>query len=635
MSTLAAVNETLVEIKGQLARQTAVLGNKLSGDRVKPMPSGPKDLTERERTGQTSGEAAREGLKERYSKPTGTGVSGIIDKVPNLPISTGSKGLDLLALGGLAVAFNKEIRDFLNGFLGGLKQSLQKEIDAFSDMASKFVEDNVTSIISGSSLGAMAAQNRFQKRLDGMEKQLRRNRPGIFRGGVGGDDFDQTAGSKTRTTGSGSTTKPTTSGSTTKGYDPEKSGTRQQMMDKVKRMSPGQMQAMGMRLDKAGNPIVAKTGRLPTNVALAEATTKPQSSGKKAVSNVANKIVKVDAKAQAVWRKALQKWTILKKIVGRLPAVGVVLEPLFATWDSIQILKDPNADPTAKRNAIVERFSVAITGTIGALIGGALGASAVTFVPVLGQTGLANIIGGVVGGVGGFFAGSFFAEEAAEYLVEWLFDNKPVDEQGIFARLSAWAADNKKADAKKKNISSGTQGKPNVNSGTVSPMSAPMDGSKPTPGTSGYSATPSRRNRDLPGGARQRRGLGISGSYNEPSKPTSTTQTMSPDALEGSTPSVSTAGPGAQYTPSVSTSDPDATATRIAAATPTQKAAMVNQAAIQQAAAGGNNITINRDGDTTINQEGGGGGTSTPVVVVKTDGDMPKIGAKIAYGMGL
>jgi hypothetical protein len=98
MSTLAAVNETLLDIKGQLVRNNTKLDRVAA---VKPMPSGPRDLTERERTGQTSAEAAREGLKERAgAKPTGTGVGGLIDKVPS---PTGNRGLDLAALAGLVM----------------------------------------------------------------------------------------------------------------------------------------------------------------------------------------------------------------------------------------------------------------------------------------------------------------------------------------------------------------------------------------------------------------------------------------------------------------------------------------------------------------------------------------------------
>ena len=125
------------------------------------------------------------------------------------------------------------------------------------------------------------------------------------------------------------------------------------------------------------------------------------------------------------------------------------------------------------------------------------------------------------------------------------------------------------------------------------------------------------------GGARQRKGLGVSGGYDQP-KPAPMSATMSPEAREAlDTPSVSAPGPAAQ-------------AQRIAAAATSQKAAMVNQAARQQSAASGtNNITINKEGDTQNNISGEGGGGSSQVVVVKSQGDMPKIGAKIAYGMGL
>ena len=164
MSTLAAVNETLGEIKGQLVRNNS----KLDGLRgVKPIPSGPKDLTERERTGQTSGEAAREGLKERAgAKPTGTGVGGLIDKAPNLPISTGNKLLDYGVLLGLIVAFRKQIADFLKGFFSGLTKAFEEEIAAFRELAQGYVRDFEKSLITGATAGFLTAQRRFNKLLE-------------------------------------------------------------------------------------------------------------------------------------------------------------------------------------------------------------------------------------------------------------------------------------------------------------------------------------------------------------------------------------------------------------------------------------------------------------------------------------
>ncbi len=164
MSTLAAVNETLGEIKGQLVRNNS----KLDGLRgVKPIPSGPKDLTERERTGQTSGEAAREGLKERAgAKPTGTGVGGLIDKAPNLPISTGNKLLDYGALLGLIVAFRKQIADFLKGFFTGITKAFEEEIAAFKELVAGYTRDIEKSLITGTTAGFLTAQKRFNNLLD-------------------------------------------------------------------------------------------------------------------------------------------------------------------------------------------------------------------------------------------------------------------------------------------------------------------------------------------------------------------------------------------------------------------------------------------------------------------------------------
>ena len=171
MSTLAAVNETLLDIKGQLVRNNTKLDRVAA---VKPMPSGPRDLTERERSGQTSAEAAREGLKERAgAKPAGTGVGGLIDKAPNLPVSTGNKALDYLALGGLALSFIDEITSFLKGLLDGIYQSFKKEIDAFAEQASNFVEENLTPLVSGAGLAVANTLRRMKNSVSGQLKAAR------------------------------------------------------------------------------------------------------------------------------------------------------------------------------------------------------------------------------------------------------------------------------------------------------------------------------------------------------------------------------------------------------------------------------------------------------------------------------
>ena len=278
MSTLAEVNETLVDIKGAVARQTAVLGNKLEGGGAKPVPpSGPKDLTAREKAGTTSAESAREGLKERAGgKPKGAGgIGGLVDKAPNLPISTGSKGLDLLALGGLAVAFNKEIREFLNGFLGGLEESLKKEIESFKNAASEFIDENITSLVSGAGIGVAATMKRLQastksifegtknfitKSVAGTRSFISKSMAGIAKllpgtpkvaapgtPKVDADDLDKTPKK---------TAKP---------------NTRESLIKETKKLSPRQLAAQGLEPTKGGGYTDKATKTQATNTKLAQA----------------------------------------------------------------------------------------------------------------------------------------------------------------------------------------------------------------------------------------------------------------------------------------------------------------------------------------------------------------------------
>ena len=639
MSTLAAVNETLGEIKGQLVRNNS----KLDGLRgVKPIPSGPKDLTERERTGQTSGEAAREGLKERAgAKPTGTGVGGLIDKAPNLPISTGNKLLDYGALLGLIVAFRKQIADFLKGFFSGLTKAFEEEIAAFRELAQGYVRDFEKSLITGATAGFLTAQRRFNKLLEKAQtrfisatkqQEIELEKTKTPKGGVPGEPIPD--GRKTPKGGMGGVDdigpnagrQPAAGG---RGRGP----TRAQMLEEIKSRPqnlPKGYSTKGGGVSFKGkqikNPELEKFA--PKSVAAAKANAAPVEKFDQV------KPIKQTAGEKEVAR-AMKKLKQLQRITGtnsKLGKAGLLLSGFFAALESLTILQDPTASLEEKREALIETAAGLLTGTIAGLVGAAIGAVVLTAI----TGGIAAPITGFVGAVGfgvlGYYGGDMVGRAGAELLVRFLLSDTPVDPAGVINRLSAVATKLKEnvgidASAINKGINSAIDAI-NPFSLTKGDTSSEQSGApaKPTPSR--------RRNRDLPGGARQRRGLGVSGSYNQPKPttmsagggtsdmgdPAAMSTSMSPEALEGSIPSVSSPGPAAQ---------------RLAAATPTQKAAMVNQAAIQQAAAGGNNITINRDGDTTINQEGGGGGTSTPVVVVKTDGDMPKIGAKIAYGMGL
>jgi hypothetical protein len=647
MSTLAAVNETLGEIKGQLVRNNS----KLDGLRgVKPIPSGPKDLTERERTGQTSGEAAREGLKERAgAKPTGTGVGGLIDKAPNLPISTGNKLLDYSALLGLIVAFRKQIADFLKGFFTGITKAFEEEIAAFKELVAGYTRDIEKSLITGTTAGFLTAQKRFNNLLDkaqtrfnsainqrNVEVELEKTKtpkggvPGepipdgrrTPKGGMGGvDDIGPNAGRQPAAGGRG------------------RGPTRAQMLEEIK--SRPQNLPKGYSTKGGG---VSFKGKQIKNPELEKFAPKSVAAAKAAVPKAAPNAAPVEkfdqvkptknTAGQKEVNRALTKLKQLQRITGtnsKLGKAGVLLSGFFAALESLTILQDPTASLEEKREALIETAAGLLTGTIAGLVGASIGAGVLTAITGGIAAPVTIFLGSVGGGILGYFGGDMVGRAGAELLVRFLLSDTPVDPAGMINRLSAAAKTLKdKVGIDAKQINKG------INSAidAINPFS-----STPSKQTSGYKPSPSRINRDLPGQAtnRRRRGLGLTTVNNPPQSTTvsgsggdrsiigstGSDNLMGADALEGSTPSVSASGPA----PS---------GQRIAAAATTQKAAMVNQAARQQAAGGGNNITINKGGDTTLNQEGGGGGgTSTPVVVVKSDGDMPKIGAKIAYGMGL
>ena len=425
-----------------------------------------------------------------------------------------------------------------------------------------------------------------------------------------------------------------------------KPNTRESLIKETKKLSPQQQSKAGIRANPGGGYDDVKTGKQATNKKLAQATkvdlpkAKVQAGGGRGNINPPRgniskpSAVKQVAKQSQMIVKMLAKTRALKAITRGIPIVGALLGPVFAAIESAEVLQDPKKSDEQKRQAITNIISGLLVGTVAAVFGAIAGAILLSPIPFVG-----SLIGGAIGGAVAYIGGDMAGRALGPTIADYLFDGKPVDKNGILAALSDFMESDEgkeiKANEKAKKGSVAPGSKP-MSGNTVAPMSGAMDGAKPVPGGGGVpgagayatagtagaagAGATALRNRDLPGSARQKRGLGISGSSNQ-SKP-AMSATVSPDALEGSTPSVSASGPAEQ-------------GQRIAAAATTQKAAMVNQAARQQASGAGNNITINKAGDTQINQDGGGSGGSAQVVVVKSSGDMPKIGAKIAYGMGL
>ena len=619
MSTLAAVNETLLDIKGQLVRNNTKLDRVAA---VKPMPSGPRDLTERERTGQTSAEAAREGLKERAgAKPAGTGVGGLIDKAPNLPVSTGNKALDYLALGGLALSFIDEITSFLKGLLDGIYQSFKKEIDAFAEQASNFVEENLTPLVSGAGLAVANTLRRMKNSVSGQLKAAR----------VEIDDLKkqtrtQLDDAKTKTGGGGRGAPPT----------------RQEIIERVKNVDPKKLAAANIKPAAGGGYIDELTGKQASTARLAEATKPkpnivsraissvgsaitgtrppggvgPQATTKPAVPSTARKAVTKAVSGTKEVAAALKKIAQLKAITKGIPIVGALLGPIFAAIESLDILKT-DASLEAKREAITGVLTGLLVGSVAAVMGGIVGATAGSIVPVVG-----NFVGAIIGGGLGFLGGDLAGRALAPFVTDYLFNGAPVDKDGILAFLSAFVekekTKNPEAYAKSIAATGGADGsKPNVN-GTGTPGTSSYDSTSKPQATG--TTTPSRASRDLPPGAKRKRGL------TSPMVDTPTpgpTSKVDPEYMDE-----------AMIGDMATVAAPVPDAARITPGTVSAKAAMVQQAAMRQSADGGNNITINKAGDIQNNMSGGGGGES-PVIVLKSPSNMPPIGSKIAYGMGL
>jgi len=651
MSTLAEVNDTLGDVKRAVFQQTAVLSNKLGDrERAKPMPSGPKDLTAREKAGTTSAEAAREGLKERAGdKPKGAGgLGGLAAKAPNLPITTGNKLLDYGALAALALSFTDEIADFLKGFLGGLKDAFQKEIDAFKNAASEFIDENITSLVSGAAIGVATTLRRLKTSTKGLLKSALAEVDSL-KTKVGGlslelDDAKAKAQADLDDAKAKKAAKPQT---------------RSQLIDDTKKLSNRQLSKAGLEKAKGGGYIDKATKTQATNTKLAQATastTKPAPTQKvdlpkakvpasggggpgqaRPSSTPMSKpsAIKQVAKQSQMIVKMLSKVKALKAITKAIPVIGAILGPVFAAIESAEVLQDPKKTDEQKRQEITNIISGLVTGTVAAIFGAIIGAAVLSVIPIVG-----TFFGGLIGGAAAYVAGDAVGRGLiGPQVADFLFDGKPVDKNGILAALSGFmeSDDGKKAKAAATKSAPGSPGsKPMAGAPGVDAMSAPMEGAKPSPGGgyaagAGATATPGTAGAAGTGAAGTPGRAGAPGTSSPRSaggpgqaKPGPMSATMSPEASE------------ALNTPSVSAPGPDAQAQRIAAAATSQKAAMVNQAARQQAAASGtNNITINKEGDTQNNISGEGGGGSSQVVVVKSDGDMPKIGAKIAYGMGL
>ena len=113
------------------------------------------------------------------------------------------------------------------------------------------------------------------------------------------------------------------------------------------------------------------------------------------------------------------------KFAGPLGAFMNVTDPLMAIYTD------------QPEDVIKKELAGALGGISGATLGGIAGVAGVTAIPVIGQTGFANILGGIGGMVAGSLAGEYTAEALASYILGGPVP-KPIDkETQITARASS------------------------------------------------------------------------------------------------------------------------------------------------------------------------------------------------------
>lgn len=99
------------------------------------------------------------------------------------------------------------------------------------------------------------------------------------------------------------------------------------------------------------------------------------------------------------------KYSKFLKVVGPLGALVDLYDPLYAIY-------------TDQPEEVIRKELVGTLGSVsGAYLGAVAGAAATTLIPVVGQSGIGNVIGGLLGAGVGAFAGEYTAESLADFLL--------------------------------------------------------------------------------------------------------------------------------------------------------------------------------------------------------------------------
>jgi hypothetical protein len=129
-----------------------------------------------------------------------------------------------------------------------------------------------------------------------------------------------------------------------------------------------------------------------------------------------NRFASVDEVIEAISKSGkAAKYGNLLKFLGGAATIGLsVMEPAMAIYSG------------APEDEIRKQVVGALGSIGGAYLGAALGAAGITAVPVVGQSGVANIAAGLVGGIIGSVAGEWMIEELADFLMGTNSNTKPL-----------------------------------------------------------------------------------------------------------------------------------------------------------------------------------------------------------------
>jgi hypothetical protein len=159
------------------------------------------------------------------------------------------------------------------------------------------------------------------------------------------------------------------------------------IMDKIEYQKGGptstnQKMPSGMRTNSAGKVIDSKTGKFKSIADIEEALKKE---GRTAT---------------------LAKYSKFFKFAG--PALSVIpalIDPAMAIYND------------ESEQEIKKQIAGALGTVGGAYLGAIAGAAGATMIPIVGQSGIGNLLGGIIGGVGGALSGEYLAETIAEALM--------------------------------------------------------------------------------------------------------------------------------------------------------------------------------------------------------------------------